>query len=96
MLTDTLNSSGSARHYEYDKELLISVRDEQGHTLVENRYRSGVLIGQTYGNGNVYRYQYVRSPEGNLIGSVFVTLPDGRSQRVDTLPSIPEYIRDLD
>ena len=91
MLTDKLSSSGGARHYDYEKELLTSVHDEQGQTLVRNIYESGTLIGQTYGNGDVYRFQYVRDPVNRSLKSVIVTLPNGNSEVVDPFSGIPKY-----
>ena len=95
MLTDKVSSSGSARHYEYEKDLLTSVRDERGKMLVENRYESGTLIGQTYGNGEVYRFKYLPNPATGWAKAV-VSLPDGRSESFDLSSSVSNYFLDSD
>lgn len=89
MLTSVSDSSGAVRRYEYEGVLMKAVLDEQGRTLVRNEFNSGRLVGQTFGNGDSYRYEYSWKPSARYPDQVTVTLPD-HSQRTfavrDTVP----------
>jgi YD repeat-containing protein len=85
MLTSVLDSSGAGRQYEYEGLLMTAVRDEHGRTLVRNGYASGILVGQVFGNGDSYRYDYKTYPDG-----VKVTFPDHSERKITLENSIPD------
>jgi hypothetical protein len=85
MLTSVSNSSGVHRQYEYEGLLMTAVLDEHGRTLVRNEYKSGILVGQVFGNGDSYRYDYKTYPDG-----VKVTLPDHSEREITVENSVPD------
>ncbi len=93
MLTSVSNSSGAGRQYQYEGQLMTAVLDERGRTLVRNEYKSGKLIGQVFGNGDLYRYDYTWDPDKTYPNRVEVILPD-HSERVITVEdSVPDSTR---
>lgn len=93
MLTDAIHSSGASRHYEYRGVLMTAIKDEQGNTLLNNVYQNGLLIQQTYPNGDVYRFRYVLNSKRTYAIEAIVTLPDGDEREVETAGSVPEDLR---
>jgi YD repeat-containing protein len=93
MLADVVHSSGQASHYDYSGSLMTAILDGQGHVLVRNTYSGNVLTAQVYPNGNIYRYQYVWSPNKRCVVKVTVTMPNGSKQEVEPADSVSEWLR---
>jgi hypothetical protein len=93
MLTDVVESSGQARHYDYEGSRMTAILDGQGHVLVRNTYENDVLTEQTYPNGDVYKYQYGWSHNGEYALMVTITMPDDSTQDVATGNSVPDRWR---
>jgi len=93
MLTTAILSSGRQRHYEYEGALMTQISGENGNVLVRNRYRSGLLSHQDFGNGATYSYSYDWPPGTYYPNRVIVTLPDQTTQEVSPAGSVPEFLR---
>jgi YD repeat-containing protein len=86
-------SSGRERHYEYRGSLMTAITDEHWNVLVRNRYESGVLVRQTYADGDIYQYSYTWNATRTYAVKVVITLPDGSSSVVQVADAVPEYLR---
>ena len=93
MLESVIRSDGAERRYEYDGRLMTAAFDERGRALVRNAYRSGLVVRQQYGNGNVYTYDYDWAPGAQYANSVVVALPDQSQTTLDVTASVPEFLR---
>jgi hypothetical protein len=93
MLISVSNSSGAGRQYQYEGQLMTAVLDERGRTLVRNEYKSGKLIGQVFGNGDLYRYDYTWDPDKTYPDRIKVTLPDHRERVIAVEDSVPDSTR---
>ena len=89
ILTDATLSSGHARHYNYDGDLMIAIADENQNVLVRNSYVNHWLVQQDFGNGEIYSYGYTSS-DGPYAASATVTLPDGTRTIVEAASSVPQ------
>ncbi len=92
MLQYAISSSGKERHYVYRKWLMMAILDGQGNTLVRNIYKSGVLVGQVYGNGDTYEYRYVLNSKRTYADKVIITFPDHHEQEIEVGDSVSEYL----
>ena len=94
MLNKVTLSSGSERHYIYDKYLMTDITDENGRLMLHNSYRPpGILVRQQFGNGSAYSYDYDWLPDAYYSRSVTVTMPGGRSIKLEVGDSVPDYVR---
>ncbi len=93
MLTLVSDSSGPVRRYEYEGRLMTAVLDEHGRTMVRNEFKSGRLVGQMFGNGDSYRYEYSWRPEASYPDQVRVTLPNHSQQTFPVGDSVPDSTR---
>jgi uncharacterized protein RhaS with RHS repeats len=89
MLTDVTLSSGHARHYTYDGDLMTALADENQNVLVRNSYVNRWLAQQDFGNGEIYSYGCTSS-DGPYAASATVALPDGTRTIVEAANSVPE------
>jgi hypothetical protein len=89
MLTDATLSSGRARHYSYEGDMMTAIADENQKFLVRNSYDKRWLIRQDFGNGEIYSYTYAGS-DGPYASSATVTLPNGSRTIVEVASSVPE------
>jgi hypothetical protein len=87
-LTDVVHSTGTARYYYYENDLLTWVRDENGRLLVHNSYDPDWIVEQTFGNGQTIHYSYDLSKNRKYAERVFVTLPDGSHRTIATSDSV--------
>jgi hypothetical protein len=92
MLEWVIRSDGAERRYEYDGRLMTAAFDERGRTLVRNAYRSGLVVRQQYGNGDVYTYDYDWTPGARFASGVVVTLPDQSQKTLDVTGSVSEFL----
>jgi YD repeat-containing protein len=96
MLWDVKFSSGLARHYTYDGDLMKFISDQDHRILLTNSYDNRWLIRQNFGNGQVYSYSYTFSSRNNTYAdSTTVTLPDGTRTTVEVGDSVPEERKKL-
>jgi YD repeat-containing protein len=93
MLKSATLSSGRERHYDYIGSLMTKIADENGHLLLHNRYRSGLVIRQEFGNGAIYEYAYDWAPDRYYPDGVTVTLPDSTKREVRVVDSVPEFVK---
>jgi YD repeat-containing protein len=93
MLETAILSSGRQRHYEYDGILMTRITDEKGRVLIQNWYRSKVLMRQQFGNGETYSYDYDWKPNHFYSDKVAVTLPDQSRRDVNVADSVPEFVK---
>lgn len=65
----------------YDRYLLTAVKDGNGKTLLENRYRDRSRVSQQIlANKDVIGFDYIFDAQHNVIATI-VTLPSGRTRR---------------
>ncbi len=94
MLVSAIYSSGSERHYEYDDFRMTVVRDEKGHVLLRNQYANGRnILAQQFEDGNVYRYLYQWTSNGQYAERAGVLLPDGTQRIIETGSSVSGYLK---
>jgi YD repeat-containing protein len=93
MLEVATLSSGRQRHYEYDGILMTRITDEKGHALLQNWYRSKLLIRQQFGDGETYSYDYDWKPGHFYSDKVSVTLPNESRRDVKVAGSVPEFVK---
>jgi YD repeat-containing protein len=93
MLKSATLSSGRERHYDYIGTLMTKIADENGHLLLHNWYRSGLVIRQEFGNGAVYEYAYDWARDRYCPDRVVVTLPDSTKREVRVVDSVPEFVK---
>jgi YD repeat-containing protein len=93
MLTDVVSSSGRERHYTYDGHLMTSIEDEKHKMLVRNTYRDKTMVGQDFGNGQTFSYDYSSTSGGPYADSVVVTMPSGERIEVEAASSVPEFMK---
>jgi hypothetical protein len=93
MLIDVEFSSGRSRHYLYDGERMVSVKDETGKVLVRNTYVSTYLVRQDFGDGQVLQYRYTGPVTADYAETAEVMMPDGRKVRVWTGDSLPKLVK---
>ena len=93
MLTSVSDSTGPLRRYEYEGLLMTAVLDEHGRTIVRNKFKLDRLVGQTFGNGDSYQYEYSWRPGASYPDQVRVTLPDHRQQTFSVEDSVPDSMR---
>jgi YD repeat-containing protein len=91
MLEAMKRSDGVERHYSYDGRLMTAVTDEKGTVLVQNWYRSGLLVRQLFVIGDVYTYDYDWTEGRHYSNSAVVTLPDKTERRINVSDSVSEY-----
>jgi hypothetical protein len=72
---------------------MTKIADENGHLLLHNRYRSGLVIRQEFGNGAIYEYAYDWAPDRYYPDGVTVTLPDSTKREVRVADSVPEFVK---
>ncbi len=96
LLESVALSSGRERHYEYNRVLMTRVTDEKRHELVHNWYAGIFLTRQQFGNGAIYSYRYDWPAKEYCARTVWVTLPDGRTEGVTPGDSVPDYVRNAD
>lgn len=80
MLLNAIYSSGKERHYQYQGALMTTITNERGTILLRNVYKSGVLVRQEYGNGDVYGYRYIWNAKHYADGTL-ITLVVNRKCR---------------
>jgi YD repeat-containing protein len=64
----------------YDPYLMTSVRDGSGKELLRNWYSDGRVSMQKFGDGEVYRYDYLFNKKNEIVETL-VTLPGGGEKR---------------
>jgi hypothetical protein len=96
MLLSVVHSSGRERHYTYDGPRMTTISDERGQLLLRNTYSDRLLVGQQYADGSVFSFRYQLHPGRAYFSAATVTLPDGSERTVDTLSSVPAYLRKQD
>ena len=72
---------------------MTAVLDEHGRTMVRNEFKSGRLVGEMFGNGDSYRYEYSWRPEASYPDQVRVTLPNHSQQTFPVGDSVPDSTR---
>jgi hypothetical protein len=92
MLDAVVRSTGNERHYSYDGNRMIEIKDEHGHTLVSNFYEYGQLVRQRFADGSAYSYSYVLSPDRRYVTLTRVTLPNSSTHDVPVEQFIPAYV----
>ncbi len=91
MLWDVKFSSGLARHYTYNGDLMTFISDQNHQVLLVNSYDNRWLVRQNFGNGQIYSYSYASSnPKNSYADSVTVTQPDGTRTTVEVGNSVPD------
>lgn len=96
VLLSVLNSFGSERHYQYQGKFMTAILDAHNHVLLRNVYRSGVLVEQTYSNGDVYKYHYFWHPklrDSYYADKVVISMPNQKVQEVGVGNSVPRFLR---
>jgi YD repeat-containing protein len=93
MLTDAISSSGHARHYSYNFDLMTQIEDETHHVLLRNWYDNKALVRQDFGNGQIYSFTYTPSGSGSYAEAVDVTFPSGVTTRVETGSAVPDAVK---
>jgi YD repeat-containing protein len=93
MLKSAVLSSGQERHYDYLGTLMTKITGENGRVLLQNWYRSGLVIRQEFGNGAVYAYAYDWAPNRYCPDRVVVTLRDSTKRKVSVVDSVPEFVK---
>jgi len=95
LLTDVVNSDGTARYYYYENGLLTFIRDEQKRLLLHNSYDKDWLIQQQFGNGGTIQYRYNLSPNTFYAERVSLKLPDGSIETIQIGDSVSEVYKRL-
>lgn len=86
-------SSGAARYYEYEQELITAVRDEHRNLLVRNGYDHGKLVVQEFPDGEIFRYDYRWAPAGTYTESVVVRPSSGGEEATETGVFVPDSMK---
>ena len=92
-LTDMSYADGRARHYTYDRPLLMSVRDEAGRLLIDNSYIRGKLVRQTYANGTIWNIRSDVAFNGAYATRAVVETPDGVRHQIRMEDFLTRWIR---
>lgn len=92
-LADVSYADGRARHYAYDGSVMTSVRDEAGRVLVDNSYRRGKLVRQTYANGQTFGFRYDIAPSDRFATRAVVETPDGVTHEIRTEEFVPRWMK---
>jgi len=94
MLTDVSLASGKRRHYLYNGDMTTEIEDENHRVLVRDSYTGRSLVGQDFGNGQVYSYSYQPSANGIYAETVDVTSPYGAKTRISVGDAVPERAKE--
>lgn len=94
-LTDVSHADGRARRYTYDGELLTSVRDETGRVLIDNSYRRGRVVRQTYATGESCSIRYDIAFNDAYATRAVVVTPDGLTHSIRTEDFVPQWTKDF-